>query len=1190
MKYLQFIVAAIALATGLTAEAWRGMDMPELHVQGRDLVDNHGNKVILHGFAQTYSPWFNEQGTKWTNYDVEGCLKYNKGIIDGVLDAGWEVNFLRLHMDPYWSNKPGEHTDGESDIHAFDFNRFKTYLDKVFVPMAKYAISNGLYVVMRPPGVCPEQIAVGDDYQKYLLKVWGYVAQHSYLKNNPNIMFELANEPIHILGTDGTYSASGAAAFSSLHDYFQAIVDEMRSKGCHNILWVPGLAYQASYSGFADYPIEGENIGYAVHIYPGWFGSNEADGYPSFKKGWDKDIKPAADFAPIMVTEMDWAPESYGKSWGKGITGDETHGFGANFMRLCDESGNASWLLFTGGDLMDDFVDVPGTPGNYTFLNDPEACPWPIYHKFQEYKNVNYPRPDYTRTFSSDRGDGMYDNPVIYSDFPDPDVIRVGDTYYMLSTTMFLMPGATIMRSYDLVNWEYCSNPLESIENTDAYSLINGENRYARGQWASALQYKDGKFYLLFNTNDDGAYLMTAEDAEGPWTKTKLNRGFYDCGLLFDGDDTYVVSGINHLTISKVDENFTVLESKEVVVRDDSGLEGSHLYHIGDYYYIYATYGGIPGKQVVFRSKDIFGSYEEKVVLASSKSVHQGALVDTDRGDWYTILFRDQWPWGRLPYLLPIDFDGGWPIPCNNDGEGDVWETVTKPYISTPKYTRGIATNDVFRHYELGKQWEWNHNPDASKWSLMESAGWLRLRTASVTDNFYEARNTLTQRMFGWRKDKANSYGTIRMDISHMANGEKAGLSVMQDPQACIGVKMDGGVKRFFWQTSSLTGKIAKKEIDGIDITAPAVYLRAVASFVDGTVKFYYSTDNVTYTQLGDTFTMQYDLSVFVGNRWAIFNYNTKTLDGYVDIDWFSTEPEFSENKYYDPNFEGYSKKSLTVSSLEVDARDIVLMMGSSASVDVTARFEDGHTANVSTAAEFTSSNPEVVSVKNGRITGNKEGKATVTITYVDPLKNKKTLTISVICQMFPLVEGLFNPSIYATGTFDESTHTVTTGQYGFAGWYYGNGLNLGDYKYLVAKISKTCNGLSFRIFDENNYWAGAAEKSLPSGKNYIMYDLKNTTKADGSRKIDPSHLFYVGFWTYGGSPFVIDEVYATNCDDYLNPTDALQVLTPDDTEEVTVCSLDGIVLMENVTRRTAIETLPSGIYVIGNKKVRIVR
>ena len=391
------VLWVVVFAMTLPASAWDGMSMPELCVDGRYLVDADGNKVNLHGFAQTYSPWFNERGTKWSNYDVNACLRYNMQKIDEILAAGWKMNFLRLHMDPYWSNRPGASVSGENDISAFDFDRFCKYLDAVFVPMAEYAISKGLYVVMRPPGVCPQTIAVGDSYHKYLKKVWSHVAGHERLKNNHHVMFELANEPINIKGTDGTVGSSTQPQFDSLKTFFQEIVDAMRAKGCNNILWIPGLAYQSNYNGYAVNPIEGDNIGYAAHAYPGWFGSDAEEpsqelggvmggGYEGFRDGWQKQISPVADFAPLMITEMDWAPAKYDSSWGKSITGEAYGtGFGANFKCIADRSGNVRWLLFTGAELLAKFKDIPGTPGAYTFLNDPEACPWPVYHWYQDY-------------------------------------------------------------------------------------------------------------------------------------------------------------------------------------------------------------------------------------------------------------------------------------------------------------------------------------------------------------------------------------------------------------------------------------------------------------------------------------------------------------------------------------------------------------------------------------------------------------------------------------------------------------------------------------------------------------------------------------------------------------------------------------------------------------------------------------
>lgn len=250
--------------------------LPVLHVEGRYLKNEKGETVNLHGFTQTYSPFFNDNA--WTNYDVQSCLSYNKRMVDGIVAAGWKFNFVRMHLDPYWSDdtsKPFVRYEGHE---RFSETRFRKYLDELFVPMAEYFVSKGMYVVMRPPGVCPNEapyqgIEVGDSYQQFLLNVWDIVSQHPKVKNNTDIMFELANEPVNIKGTDGAYGSTSDACFANAKIYFQSIVDKIRSH-CRNIIWVPGLAYQSQYAGYATHRIEGDNIGFAVHCYPGWYGSD----------------------------------------------------------------------------------------------------------------------------------------------------------------------------------------------------------------------------------------------------------------------------------------------------------------------------------------------------------------------------------------------------------------------------------------------------------------------------------------------------------------------------------------------------------------------------------------------------------------------------------------------------------------------------------------------------------------------------------------------------------------------------------------------------------------------------------------------------------------------------------------------------------------------------------------------------
>ena len=217
----------------------------------------------------------------------------------------------------------------------------------------------------------------------------------------------------------------------------------------------------------------------------------------------------------------------------------------------------------------------------------------------------------------SDNGNGTYTNPLISADFPDPDVIRVGDTYYMVNTTMFIFPGVTILKSHDLVNWEYCSNAVPRFDFSKCYDL-DSCNRYGHGQWATSLKYHNGKFYLLFITLNEGGFMLTADKAEGPWHITHLPKGFYDPGLFFDDDagKAYVAQGYNKISITEVNDSLEPVGPDSLVFTGDirKGLEGTHVYKINGYYYLYCTYGGRDGMQVALRSKNIYGPYEEKLL------------------------------------------------------------------------------------------------------------------------------------------------------------------------------------------------------------------------------------------------------------------------------------------------------------------------------------------------------------------------------------------------------------------------------------------------------------------------------------------------------------------------------------------------------------------------------------------------
>ncbi len=500
----------------------------------------------------------------------------------------------------------------------------------------------------------------------------------------------------------------------------------------------------------------------------------------------------------------------------------------------------------------------------------------------------------------SDNGDGTYTNPVIPADFPDPDVILVDSTYYMVNTTMFVFPGVTILKSHDLVNWEYCCNAVQRFDFGSCYDL-EGCNRYGHGQWATSLKYHNGKFYLLFITLDEGGFLCTADKPEGPWKIRKLPKGFYDPGLFFDDDGRiYVAHGYSKISMTELDENFAPKGSDSLVYTGDirRGLEGTHVYKIHGYYYLYCTYGGLDGFQAAFRSKNIYGPYEEKVVLRDTThgvnyGIHQGALIETQTGEWWTMLFVDNGPFGRFPSLQPVTWVDGWPMVGVN---GKAVATYRKPNVGGQYPVKVLPTSDEFDSTGLGMQWEWNHNPEPKNWSLTEHPGYLRLSTVTAVDSLPKARNTLTQRMFAYFSDTTASVATTKLDFGHMKEGDIAGLAVFQDPYAFIGIERMRG-KYYVVMVND------GKQVDSAAVQGSTIYFRASAihgsgaapmyggktALGSGTASFSYSLDNRSFVGIGNVLHMKFNLRIFTGNKFCLFNYASAETGGSVDFDWFRT-------------------------------------------------------------------------------------------------------------------------------------------------------------------------------------------------------------------------------------------------------------------------------------------------------------
>ncbi len=1253
-------------------------NIPDLHVEGKWLVDENGNKVVLHGVMDTPSPYFNSNrwGGKNNFWEIDlqksgssyttSCIDYFKKLFDGLAnpELGTYCNLFRLHLDPCWTNNSnvtakgftskngktydpnGTEVSGEADTKNFDKTRLKTYMSSLYFKIAKEALNRGMYVIMRPPGVFPSKVKVGDYYNDYIKTVWDVVTQNdSIRKYSGKIMIELGNEPVDILDANGQNKNSG----QTMHDFFQPVVEKIRENGFTGIIWVPGGVWQQEYKGYKTNPITGYNIGYAVHDYVGWYGTSESSYNKQNCINSFRGSVPVVDTNPIVITEVDWSPTSksqghYNESgtWVEGNYGTwatgSTSKWGSAYKAMLDHFGNISMTLSGTGCLIDVDKWVPNNKDSYTvwksktktlqpaFLDamkkDGYADAWEAssgacWQWYKEYAEDDEHRPymAYTRRWTADQGNGKFKNPILNADFPDPDVIRVNDTYYMVSTTMFHFPGATILKSKDLVNWEYCANPLKQIADNDNYNLQKGLNHYAQGQWAASLNYSGGKFYLYFiaygkNGEDEGKnLLLTATDPEGEWDAKEWNEHYYDSGWLFDDGENgdgyvYVACGIGDIWVNKLDgRTLKKISSVKVLSHDTkeyyNSMEGSHMYHIGDFYYLYLTTGGYYRGQQIFRSSNPMGPYEEcPYMVFENQGIHQGALVQTQTGEWWTVLFKDAGSIGRVPYLEPVKWVDGWPVVGKNGIDvSKNGVAYAKPNVGQTYARTYLPTNDTFTDPKLGMQWEWNHNPDNGAWSLMENLGHLRLHTTGITTNgLLQARNSLTQRIHGYTPEGTasnkvwDSYGTVKMDISHMQDGDVAGISVFQDPYSCIAVKQVDGKRYLFSERKYITDGGTDQSILGEEeITSDSIYLRAVVNFGTNKAKYYYSLDNKTYTKFGVEMDMRFILSVFVGQRFYIFNYATQINGGYVDIDWFSTEPVYDESYYFGKGvLKTFTEEDLTMAELSMPKDAYTVTPGGSQPLEIICKAMSGMTTNVASNCKYEISDSKVATVIGGSIRGFADGVTDVTATYTDFMGNSKSVTFTINVSTFPLTVDGFNPSIYGNGTFKcISTYgQLTTSQYGFGGWTYPGALDISAYKYIVVRLRFQANCQpSFRIFDENNYWSTPYIADMKKKKEVVI-DLQNMENSEG-RKIDPSHIYIAGFWSDGTNAMYISEVFLSN--DGVNPVTDIFALHSESSRPMAngVFDIQGREMKDGASR-LATGQLRSGIYIINGRKTLI--
>lgn len=487
-------------------------------------------------------------------------------------------------------------------------------------------------------------------------------------------------------------------------------------------------------------------------------------------------------------------------------------------------------------------------------------------------------------------------NPIIWADVPDMAIIRVGNTYYMSSTTMHMSPGLPIMKSRDLVNWEHVGYAYETLATNDALTLQNGKNAYGAGSWASSLRYHNGTFYATtFSSTSGRTHVYRTRDIEkGPWEENSFRPSLHDHSLFFDDDGrVFMIHGSSNIRLTELTVDVTGLKPggvDQVIITNASrvagpaiGLpaEGSQMRKVDGKYYLFNITWPRGGMRtvIVHRAEAITGPYEGRVAL-QDKGVAQGCLIDTPQGEWYAYLFRDFGAVGRVPYLVPVQWKDGWPV---LGVEGKVPETLDLP--ASKGLIPGIVASDEFNRRAgepaLPLVWQWNHNPDNTLWSLAQRPGFLRLTTGRIDADFLQARNTLTQRTIG-----PECSSSTFVDVANMKDGDMAGLALLQKQYGLVGVKMEGGTN-FIVMISAGSG--SPVELQRVPLAQKSVYLKTECDFKNriDTAHFFYSLEGKSWIPIGRELKMAYTLPHFMGYRFGLFNHATRATGGFVDFDYF---------------------------------------------------------------------------------------------------------------------------------------------------------------------------------------------------------------------------------------------------------------------------------------------------------------
>jgi beta-xylosidase len=509
--------------------------------------------------------------------------------------------------------------------------------------------------------------------------------------------------------------------------------------------------------------------------------------------------------------------------------------------------------------------------------------------------------------WNADNGDGTYTNPIIHADYSDPDVIRVGNDFYMTASSFNCIPGLPILHSTDLVNWEIIGYALSEISSFDEFD----KPQHGNGVWAPAIRYHNGEFYIYWGDPDNGVFVVKALLPKGPWSEPHLvqaAKGWIDpCPFWDDDGKAYLVhafagsrAGIKNILVinEMAPDGMSVNVQCKLVFdgnKNQPTIEGPKLYKRNGYYYIFAPAGGVkPGWQLALRSKNIYGPYEEKIVLHQGNSTingpHQGGFVELVSGESWFIHFQDKVAYGRILHLQPMKWIDDWPmmgIDQNNDGIGEPVMTYQKPSIRKASIVTPIPVSDEFNSPEQGIQWQWHAN-FKPEWCFPSTYGFLRLNCISIPGehlNFWEIPNLLLQKL------PAEEFSaTTHIEFTPKQDGDRAGLIMMGEDYAYVSVESSGGKRYVTFNTCTDARTIGieiqteKQEISTSDIDLKMVVKSG------GKCQFSFSEDGKDFKDIGATFTAR--AGRWIGAKMGIFALKTaQTNDsGYADFDWFRVE------------------------------------------------------------------------------------------------------------------------------------------------------------------------------------------------------------------------------------------------------------------------------------------------------------